>query len=111
ELVAVLAHEVGHYKKKHIVAGLILSVAQIFLTLYILSLMVYNEHLSIALGGSSLSIHLNLIAFSILFAPISGVTGLLMTMYSRRNEYKADAYARETYSGSALAQALKKLSV
>lgn len=111
ELVAVLAHEVGHYKKKHILAGLGLSVAQVFLTLFILSLMVYNENLSIALGGSRLSVHLNLIAFSILFAPISGITGLFVSMYSRRNEFEADAYARETFSGPDLAEALKKLSV
>jgi len=111
ELVAVLAHEVGHYKKKHIVTGLLLSVVQVFLTLFILSLMVYNENLSIALGGSQLSVHLNLIAFSILFAPISGLTGLFMSMYSRKNEFEADAYARETFSGTALADALKKLSV
>ena len=111
ELVAVLAHEVGHFKKKHIVIGLVLSIIQVSLTMFILSLMVYNENLSIALGGSQLSIHLNLIAFSILFAPISGITGLFMSMYSRRNEFEADAYARETYSGPALADALKKLSV
>ena len=111
ELVAVLAHEVGHFKKKHVIVGLGLSVLQVFLTMFILSLMVYNEDLSLALGGSQLSIHLNLIAFSILFAPISAVTGLFMTMYSRRNEFEADAYARETYSGPALADALKKLSV
>src|SRR5690606_31997841 len=86
ELVAVLAHEVGHFKKKHIIVGLGLSVLQMFLTMFILSLMVYNENLSFALGGSQHSIHLNLVAFSILFAPISGVTGLLMAMYSRRNE-------------------------
>ncbi len=111
ELVAVLAHEVGHFKKKHIVIGLVLSIVQIFFTLFVLSLIVYNENLSIALGGSQHSIHLNLVAFSILFTPISGVTGLLMTMYSRRNEFEADAYARDTFSGPALADALKKLSV
>jgi STE24 endopeptidase len=111
ELVAVLAHEVGHFKKKHIVWGFVLAVAQIFFTLFILSLMVYNENLSLALGGRELSIPLNLIAFTILFTPISGITGLFMSMYSRRNEYEADAYARETYSGPALALALKRLSV
>ena len=73
--------------------------------------MVYNENLSFALGGSQHAIHVNLIAFSILFAPISGITGLFMSMYSRKNEYEADAYARETFSGVALAEALKKLSV
>ena len=111
ELVAVLAHEVGHFKKKHIVWGFALSIAQVFFTLFILSLMIYNEDLSLALGGDQLSIHLNLIAFTILFAPISGMTGLFMSMYSRKNEFEADAYARETFSGPALAQALKRLSV
>jgi STE24 endopeptidase len=111
ELVAVLAHEVGHFKKKHIVWAFVLSILQVFFTLFILSLMVYNENLSLALGGNEHSIHLNMIAFSILFSPISGFTGLFMSMYSRRNEYEADSYARETFSGSALASALKKLSV
>jgi len=111
ELVAVLAHEVGHFKKKHIIWGYLLSVTQILVTLYILSLMIFNENLSLALGGEVQAIHLNLIAFVILFSPISGVTGLLLSMYSRKNEFEADAYAKETYSGNALAQALKKLSV
>jgi STE24 endopeptidase len=111
ELVAVLAHEVGHFKKKHIVLSMVLSVVQIFFVLYVLSLMIFNSDLSIALGGTQQAIHLNLIAFAILFSPISAVTGLLMTLLSRKNEFEADAYARETYSGAALSNALKKLSV
>jgi STE24 endopeptidase len=111
ELIAVLAHEVGHFKKKHIVWGYILSVVQIVFTLFILSRMVFNEDLSLALGGSQQAIHLNLLAFGILFAPISGITGLLMSMYSRKNEFEADAFARESFNGKALANALKRLSV
>lgn len=111
ELVAVLAHEVGHFKKRHIIWGYILSVLQIVFTLFILSLMVFNENLSLALGGTQLAIHLNLLAFGILFSPISGITGLLMNMYSRKNEFEADAYAKETFDGSALIDALKRLSV
>ncbi|MDZ4715981.1 MAG: M48 family metallopeptidase [Cytophagales bacterium] len=111
ELVAVLAHEVGHFKKKHIIVGYLLSIVQIFFMLFVLSLMVFNSNLSIALGGTMQAVHLNLLAFGILFSPISGVTGLFMSMYSRRNEFEADAYARETYDGRALASALKKLSV
>jgi STE24 endopeptidase len=111
ELVAVLAHEVGHFKKKHIIWGFGLSIVQVFFMLFVLSLMVYNENLSFALGGTQQAIHLNLIAFTILFAPISGVTGLFMSMLSRKNEFEADAYARETHSGPALAEALKRLSV
>lgn len=111
ELVAVLAHEVGHFKKKHIIFSYVLSVFQIFFTLWILSLMVFNENISLALGGIHSTIHLNLIAFSILFSPVSGITGLLMSIYSRRNEFEADRYARETFDGQALSNALKKLSV
>lgn len=111
ELVAVLAHEVGHFKKKHIIWSLVLSVLQIVFTLFILSLMIFNENVSLALGGSQLAVHLNLLAFGILFSPISGLTGLFMSMYSRKNEFEADEYAKEHFNGIALANALKKLSV
>jgi STE24 endopeptidase len=111
ELVAVLAHEVGHFKKKHIVLSYVLSVIQIFFVLFVLSLMISQPDLSLALGGTQNAIHLNLIAFAILFSPISGITGLLMSMLSRKNEFEADAYARETFGGEALANALKRLSV
>jgi STE24 endopeptidase len=111
ELVAVLAHEVGHFKKKHIVWSYLISIAQVFFVLFVLSKMVFNANLSIALGGSHQAIHLNLIAFGILFSPISGITGLLMSMLSRKNEFEADAYAKETFDGNALSNALKKLSV
>ncbi len=111
ELVAVLAHEVGHFKKKHIIWSYFLSIVQIFFMLFVLSRMIFDQNLSMALGGSQQAIHLNLLAFGILFSPISGITGLLMSMYSRKNEFEADAYARENYGGKALADALKKLSV
>jgi len=111
ELVAVLAHEVGHFKKKHIILGYFLSVVQIVFTLFVLSLMISNENLSLALGGSQQAIHLNLLAFGILFSPISGITGLFMNMLSRKNEFEADAYARQTFDGTALMNALKRLSV
>lgn len=111
ELVAVLAHEVGHFKKKHIIWSYLISIVQVFLVLFVLSLMIFNEDLSIALGGRVQAIHLNLIAFGILFSPISGITGLFMSLLSRKNEFEADAYAKETFDGKALANALKKLSV
>ncbi len=111
ELVAVLAHEVGHFKKKHIVWSYLISITQVFFVLFVLSKMIFNENLSIALGGSQQAIHLNLIAFGILFSPISGITGLLMSMLSRKNEFEADAFAKETFDGNALSNALKKLSV
>lgn len=111
ELVAVLAHEVGHFKKRHIIWGYVLSVVQVVFTLFVLSLMVFNENVSLALGATQLGIHLNLLAFGILFSPISAITGFFMNMYSRKNEYEADAYARETYGSIPMVSALKKLSV
>jgi len=111
ELVAVLAHEVGHFKKKHIIWGYLISMVQIVFTLFVLSRMMYSENVSLALGGSQFAIHLNLIAFGILFSPISAITGLLMKMYSRKNEYEADNYAKQEFNANALADALKKLSV
>jgi len=111
ELVAVLAHEVGHFKKKHIIQGYVLSIVQIVFTLFVLSKMVFAENVSLAMGGTEHAIHLNLLAFGILFSPISGVTGLFMNMYSRKNEFEADAYAKETFDGTALSNALKRLSV
>lgn len=111
ELVAVLAHEVGHFKKKHIVWSYLISIIQVFFVLFVLSRIIFNEDLSFALGGSQQAIHLNLIAFGILFSPISGITGLFMSLLSRKNEFEADAYAKETYDGNALSNALKRLSV
>jgi STE24 endopeptidase len=111
ELVAVLAHEVGHFKKKHIIWSYCLSILQIVFTLFVLSRMVLNENVSLALGAHQLGIHLNLLAFGILFSPISGITGIFMNIYSRKNEFEADAYARETYEAAPMISALKKLSV
>jgi STE24 endopeptidase len=110
ELVAVLAHEAGHYKKNHILQGLIVSILQTGLILFILSLFIFNKELSYALGGGESSIHLNLIAFFMLFSPISTMTGIFSNIWSRKNEYEADRYASDTYSGQALSEALKKLS-
>ncbi len=111
ELVAVLAHEVGHYKKKHIVSGMVLSILQVGIMLFILSLLVFNPSLSAALGAETLSLPINLMVFGILYSPISMVTGLAMNAVSRKNEFEADAYAASTYDGTALVNALKKLSV
>ncbi len=111
ELVAVLAHEVGHFKKKHIVLSLVLSVIQMTAMLYVLSLLILNADLSLALGGETLAVHLNLIAFALLFSPISRLTGLGMNVLSRKNEFEADAYAAQTYAPEPLQEALKKLSV
>lgn len=110
ELVAVLAHEVGHYKKNHIKQGLLLSISQVGIICYILQLCLNEPNLSLALGGLESSFHLSLIAFSFLFSPLSIIIGIGMNIFSRKNEYEADKYAKETYNGESLKNALKKLS-
>lgn len=110
EIVAVLAHEVGHYKKKHIVFNIITTIILTGLTLYILSLFISSPLLSLTLGVSSPSFHIGLIAFGILYSPISEITGLLMNYMSRKFEYQADNYAKETFTSKPLITSLKKLS-
>ena len=111
EIVGVLAHEIGHYKKKHTKKGIIISVLQTGLTLYILSLLIDNPELSKALGAEQTGFHLGLIAFGILYSPVSTVLGLGMNIFSRKNEFEADAFAGKHYSEESLMTALKKLSV
>ena len=110
EIVAVLAHEVGHYKRNHILINLFASIATTGLTLWILSLLIGNPLLSEALNVSEPSFHIGLIAFGVLFTPISALTGLLMNYLSRKFEYQADNYAKKTYAAEPLISALKKLS-
>jgi STE24 endopeptidase len=109
-VVAVLAHEVGHYKLKHIIFNLAASTITTGFTLWLLSLFVSNDALSQALGVNIPSFHIGLIAFGVLYTPISEITGLLMNLVSRAFEYQADDYAKETYAGAPLISALKKLS-
>ena len=110
EIVAVLAHEVGHYKKKHIIYNLLSSIVLTGLTLYILSIFISNPLLSQALGVEIPSFHIGLVAFGLLYSPISSITGLVMNHMSRRFEYQADDYAKNTYSAGPLISSLKKLS-
>lgn len=111
ELVAVLAHEIGHYKKKHVLWGLLLGIFQTGVMLFIFSRFIGSSELSGALGVSEPSFHIGLIAFGILYSPISIITGLAMNIFSRKNEYQADAFAAQYFDGEELASALKKLSV
>ncbi len=110
EIVAVLAHEVGHYKKRHVIVNLFLSVGLTGLTLWFLSLFIANPLLSEALGVEIPSFHIGLITFGILYSPISEITGLIMNVVSRAFEYQADNYAKNTYNSGALINSLKKLS-
>ncbi len=110
EIVAVLAHEIGHYQKRHVVYNMILSILVTGLTLYLLSLFIGSPLLSGALGVNQPSFHIGVIVFGVLYSPLSELTGLLMSMLSRKFEYQADAFAGVYSNAQDLINALKKLS-
>lgn len=110
ELTAVFAHEVGHYKKKHIILSTILSIAQMGVMLFLLSRMIFTSEVSLAMGGEVSTIHLNMLAFAILFSPLSRILGIFMNIISRKNEYEADEYAVKNYDSTPLIDGLKKMS-
>jgi len=110
EIVAVLAHEVGHYKRKHIFYNLTLSIILTGFALFVLSLFIKTPVLSLALGVSLPSFHIGLIAFGILYSPVSQILGIFMNYMSRKFEYQADNYAKNTFSALPLISSLKKLS-
>lgn len=110
EIVAVLAHEVGHYKKKHIIYQLIISVLTTGLTLFLLSLFLSKPEFSLAIGVATPSFHAGLVSFAILYSPISMILGLFGNVVSRKFEFQADAYAGQTFRAEILIEALKKLS-
>jgi len=110
EIVAVLAHEVGHYKRKHILYNLTSSIILTGFALFVLSLFIKTPLLSLALGVSHPSFHIGLIAFGILYSPVSQILGVFMNYMSRNFEYQADNYAKNTFSASPLISSLKKLS-
>jgi STE24 endopeptidase len=111
QIVAVLAHEIGHYKKKHVIKGLISSVLITGLMLFLFSLVVNNPALSQAMGVKDTSFHIGLVVFGILYSPLSLIIGLISNYISRKNEFQADKFAKENYQAVYLAEALKKLSV
>ena len=111
EIVAVLAHEIGHYKKKHTLTGLVLSILETGLILWLLSLFVDDPQLSAALGAARPSFHLGLIAFALIFSPVSTLLGLFTAALSRKNEFAADAFAAKYANAGKLASALIRLSV
>lgn len=110
ELTAVFAHEVGHFKKKHIVFSTIFSIGLMGFMLFLFSRMAYDAEVSWAMGGQVSALHLILLAFGILYSPISTILGIIGNVVSRKNEYEADAYARETYASEPLVTGLKKMS-
>ena len=110
QIVAVIAHEIGHYKKNHIIYNLFFSILQTGIMLYILSLFIYMPIFSESLGINIHSFHIGLITFSILYTPISEITSLIFNLFSRKFEYEADAFAKKTHEGKYLIEALKILS-
>lgn len=116
EIVAVLAHEIGHYKHKHTLLMLLISILNTGFMLFLLSLALGtpetgNVHLAEALGSQYPSFHLGVIVFGILYTPISTLLGVGLNVISRRNEFQADSFAKENGLGEELGEALKKLSV
>ena len=111
EIVSVIAHEVGHYKLKHIHSGIILNTVQSGIMLYILSLFLENADLFAVFQMENISIYASLLFFSMLYAPISLILGIFFMIISRKNEFSADAYSSETANmPEALISGLKKMS-
>ncbi|MEG1586301.1 MAG: M48 family metallopeptidase [Bacteroidales bacterium] len=111
EIVAVLAHEVGHYKYRHTYLSLGISILNSFVLLYVFSLLVDNEVLAEAMGGKFPTFELGLIAFTLLYSPVGLVTGIAMNAMSRHNEYQADRFAAQYGFAAALISGLEKISV
>lgn len=110
EITAVLAHEIGHYKKKHIIYNLLISLLTTGIMLYLLSLMIDSPVMAQALGVRQPAFHTGLIAFALLFTPVSFVLGIFSNWLSRKFEYQADDFARKHHNAQALISGLKILS-
>ncbi|MBS0010166.1 MAG: M48 family metallopeptidase [Bacteroidales bacterium] len=111
EITAVLAHEIGHYKKRHSLKMMLFGVLQTGIMLYIFSLLDNNEGLTRAMGADSPSFHISILAFFLIYSPVARLISLYMNWLSRKHEFEADSFADDTYDGSRLVSALKKLSV
>ncbi len=110
EIMAVLAHEIGHYKKKHTLYGFLLSIGQSLVIFAVLGWALRFPELSNALGSNIQSFHLSILAFFIIFSPLSFALDLITNGISRRNEYEADQFARQTYDGEPLKSGLIKIA-
>ena len=110
ELVAVLAHEIGHYKLNHVKTNMVISVITTGFMLFILSNFIFNSQVSYALGGNVSFRHLEIFAFFIIYSPISSLISILMNIKSRKNEYEADEYAVKNFKKKPMIDALKRLS-
>jgi len=111
EMVAILAHEIGHYKKKHILQGTIIGILHTVVILFLISLFLDSPQLYQAFYMEEASIYAGLLFFGLLYTPIELVLGIIMQIFSRKNEYEADRFAAETIDTPiSLVEALKKLS-
>ncbi len=111
ELVAVLAHEIGHYKKKHILWGIIIGIAHAGLIFFLLSVLLGSPALYQAFYMEQSSVYAGLLFFGLLYTPVEMVLSIVLQVFSRRNEYEADWFASETTNEPAsLVDALKKLA-
>ncbi|MDL2262240.1 M48 family metallopeptidase [Bacteroidales bacterium OttesenSCG-928-I21] len=110
EIVSVLAHEIGHYKHKHIYKNLIFSIFETGFMLYIFGLFASSDILSQSLGVEAANFHIALIAFGIIYSPISTILGIFSNIQSRKAEYQADNFAKNYGLEKSLVSALKKLS-
>lgn len=112
ELTSVIAHEIGHYKKKHIQQGMIISILHSGVLFFVMSLFLNNRILFDAFFMETTSVYAGLVFFGMLYSPVEMLLSVVMQMVSRKNEFEADAYAAETYGNSqAMISSLKKLSV
>ena len=113
EVVAVLAHEVGHYKRKHVYTMFAFSNIQTLIMFALMGWLLSNPNLSKSLGSDIPSFHLSMLAFFLLFTPLSTLLGLINNSFSRHNEYQADQFSLDTYPDARehMYSALKKLSV
>jgi STE24 endopeptidase len=111
EIVSVVAHEVGHFKKKHIIFGTILGIIETGIMLFIFNLLMNDPALFAVFGVENVSVYGGLIFFGMLYSPVSLVTSIFTTALSRKNEYEADTYSLEnTQNKEALVSMLKGLA-
>ncbi len=110
ELVSVLAHEIGHYKKKHIFKSMAIGILQTGVMFLLLSIFLNAEGLYAAFYMEQASVYAGLIFFGLLYAPVEMILSIFMQMLSRKHEFEADSYAATTYKGQPMIEALKKLS-
>ena len=96
EIVSVVAHEVGHYKLKHIIQGTVIGIIETGVMLFVFSKIMNDLDLFGIFGVDDLSVHAGLIFFSMLYAPVSMVTSIISSVISRKNEFSADKYSYET---------------